>query len=66
MIERKLCARMFNLRREGFYKADIVVLVAVRSPREYRCIVLTVEVDIATGDMDDDKMIRPGVLRTPV
>ncbi len=33
-------APMFN-RRESFYKADIVVLVAVRSPREYRCIVLT-------------------------
>jgi hypothetical protein len=30
---------MFN-RRQGFYRADIVVLVAVRSPTEYRCIVL--------------------------
>ena len=30
---------MFN-RRQGFYVADMVVLVAVRSPRDYRCIVL--------------------------
>jgi hypothetical protein len=38
IIERR--APMFN-RRESFYKADIVVLVAVRSPREYRCVVLS-------------------------
>jgi hypothetical protein len=38
IIERR--APMFN-RRQSFYKADIVVLVAVRSPRDYRCIVLT-------------------------
>jgi hypothetical protein len=31
---------MFN-RLDSFYKADIVVLAAIRSPREYRCIVLT-------------------------
>ena len=34
-------ARMFN-RRNSFYSADLVVLVAVRSPREYRCFVLPV------------------------
>ena len=32
---------MFN-RRQSFYKADVVVLVAVRSPSEYRCVVLPV------------------------
>jgi hypothetical protein len=35
-------ARMFN-RRSSFYEADYVVLVAVRSPSEYRCLVLPVE-----------------------
>lgn len=30
---------MFN-RRQGFYIADMVVLVAVRSPNDYRCIAL--------------------------
>jgi Holliday junction resolvase len=33
---------MFN-RHDSFYKADLVVLVAVRTPAEYRCIVLPVE-----------------------
>jgi hypothetical protein len=31
----------FN-RRTSYYKADLVVLVAVRSPREYSCVVLPV------------------------
>ena len=31
---------MFNRHSHGLYKADIVVLVAVRSPKEYRCIVM--------------------------
>jgi hypothetical protein len=34
---------MFN-RRKSFYDADIVVLVAVRSPKEYCCVVLPVKV----------------------
>lgn len=33
---------MFN-RKSSFYKADIIVLVAVRAPHEYCCIVLPVE-----------------------
>ena len=33
---------MFN-RHSSFYKADIVVLVAVNSPREYSCVVFPVE-----------------------
>src|SRR4051794_4527631 len=33
---------MFN-RRESFYKADFVILVAVRFPNEYQCIILPVE-----------------------
>ena len=35
---------VFNRHPSGFYKADIVVLVGVRSPREYRCIVLPVKI----------------------
>ena len=35
---------MFNRRKGNFYKADIVVLVAVRSPTEYMCFVLPVDV----------------------
>lgn len=34
--------RLFN-RVESFYKADLVVLVAVRSPREYSCVVMPIE-----------------------
>ena len=33
---------MFN-RIASFYKADFVVLVAVKSPKEYSCVVLPVE-----------------------
>lgn len=33
---------MFN-RRDSFYKANIVVLVAVRSPKDYCCIVLPIK-----------------------
>jgi hypothetical protein len=33
---------MFN-RVSGFYKAQVVVLVAVKSPAEYRCVVLPVK-----------------------
>jgi hypothetical protein len=35
---------MFNRHPDGsFYKAEIVALVCVKSPNEYRCIVLPVE-----------------------
>jgi hypothetical protein len=34
---------MFN-RHSSFYKADFVVLVAVRSPREYCCVVLSADI----------------------
>jgi hypothetical protein len=42
IIDRK--EPMFNRRKGHFYKADIVVLVAVRSPTEYQCFVLPVDV----------------------
>lgn len=42
VIDRK--ARMFNRHKHAFYKADVVILVAVRSPKEYRCFVLPVDV----------------------
>ena len=38
IIDRK--APMFNRKEHGFYEADFVVLVAVRSPAIYRCFVL--------------------------
>jgi len=36
--------RIFNRIRSNFYKADYVILVAVRSPKEYSCIVLPIDV----------------------
>ncbi len=36
--------RIFNRIKSNFYKADYVILVAVRSPEEYSCIVLPVDV----------------------
>jgi hypothetical protein len=36
--------RIFNRIKSDFYKADYVILVAVRSPKEYSCIVLPVDV----------------------
>jgi hypothetical protein len=34
--------RIFNRIKNNFYKADYVILVAVKSPKEYSCIVLPV------------------------
>jgi hypothetical protein len=34
---------MFNRRKSGFYRADVVVLVAVRSLIDYSCFVLPIE-----------------------
>jgi hypothetical protein len=36
--------KMFNRSASGFYKAEIVVLVCVKSPSEYQCLVLPVEI----------------------
>lgn len=48
---------MFN-RRDSFYRADVVVLVAVKSPREYRCIVLPVGKAIEAADLNLDRGFR--------
>src|SRR2546430_16027792 len=50
-------ASMFN-RRQSFYRADIVVLVAVRSPTEYRCIVLQAEDAERAGQFNLDRGYR--------
>jgi hypothetical protein len=41
IIDRK--KPVFNNSRSAFYKAQIVVLVSVKSPTEYRCVVLPVK-----------------------
>jgi hypothetical protein len=41
---------LFN-RSESFYKADLVVLVAVRSPREYKCVIMPVKIAEKAADL---------------
>lgn len=48
---------MFN-RRSSFYRATHVILVAVRSPKEYSCIVLPVDVAEAAAQMNIDRDYR--------
>jgi hypothetical protein len=48
---------MFN-RRTSFYKATDVVLVAVRSPKDYSCIVLPVEVAEMAAQLNLDRDYR--------
>src|SRR6476646_6717953 len=48
---------MFN-RHSGFYTADIVVLVAVRSPREYCCLVMPVEAAEEAAEINLDREFR--------
>ena len=55
IIDRK--QPMFN-RRLSFYKAHVVVLVAVRSPREYRCVVLPVEAAEQAAQKNLDREYR--------
>jgi hypothetical protein len=37
------CNKIFNQYADGFFQAEIVVLVALKSPKEYRCIVMPLE-----------------------
>jgi hypothetical protein len=60
-IIKKTCP-MFN-RRQGFYKADIVVLVAVRSPTEYRCVVLPAKDAKRAAQLNLDRSFRTPTLR---
>ena len=48
---------MFN-RHSSFYKADIVVLVAVRSPNEYCCVVLPIEIAEQAAQKNLDRYFR--------
>jgi Holliday junction resolvase-like predicted endonuclease len=48
---------MFN-RHSGFYTADIVVLVAVRSPREYCCLVMPVKEAERAADINLNREFR--------
>jgi hypothetical protein len=41
---------LFN-RSESFYKASLVVLVAVRSPSEYKCIIMPVKIAEKAADL---------------
>jgi hypothetical protein len=68
IIERQQGESMFN-RRSSFYKATHVVLVAVRSPKEYSCVVLPVEVaeEAAQLNLDCDyrTLTRKGEKKRP-
>lgn len=48
---------MFN-RRKSFYNADIVILVAVRSPKKYSCVVLPISVAEQAAQMHLDSGFR--------
>jgi hypothetical protein len=57
IIDRNNNESMFN-RRSSFYKATHVVLVAVRSPKEYSCIVLPVEAAEEAAQLNLDAAFR--------
>jgi hypothetical protein len=57
IIEKQNNESMFN-RRSSFYKATHVVLVAVRSPKEYSCIVLPVDVAEEAAQLNLDRDYR--------
>jgi hypothetical protein len=48
---------MFN-RAEGFYRADIVVLVALRTTTQYRCFVLPVKQSESAAQINLDRSYR--------
>jgi hypothetical protein len=57
IIERQNNETMFN-RRSSFYRATHVVLVAVRSPREYSCIALPADVAEEAAQLNLDRDYR--------
>jgi hypothetical protein len=57
----KKCA-MFNRISPCFYKADVVVLVAVKSPREYSCLVLPVSAAEKAAQINLDHRYRTATL----
>lgn len=57
IIDKQNNESMFN-RRSSFYKATHVVLVAVRSPSEYSCIVLPVDMAEEAAQLNLDREFR--------
>ena len=49
---------MFNRSTSGFYKAQIVVMVCVKSQKEYKCLVLPVEVAEKAAQVNLDACFR--------
>jgi hypothetical protein len=49
---------MFNKARNSFYRADIVVLVSARSPKDYQCLVLPVEIAERAAQINLDAYSR--------
>jgi hypothetical protein len=50
---------MFNRSTSGFYKAEIVVMVCVKSPKEYTCLVLPVKVAEKAAQVNLEADFRP-------
>lgn len=50
--------KVFNRTSNGFYKAEIVVLVCVKSPKEYQCLVLPVEIAEKAAQINLDSYFR--------
>lgn len=50
---------MFN-RRKDFYRADVVVLVAIRSLTEYSCVVLPIDIAERAAQLHLDAGYRKG------
>ena len=55
IIERK--RTMYNA-ADGFYRAQVVILVCVKSPTEYRCVVLPVDTAEAAAQLNLDHAFR--------
>lgn len=49
---------MFNRSASSFYKAQIVVMICVKSPKEYRCLVLPVKVAEEAAQVNLDAYFR--------
>jgi hypothetical protein len=49
---------MFNKRHNGFYMAEVVVLVCVKSLKEYSCLVLPVDIAEEAAQLNLDRYFR--------
>jgi hypothetical protein len=50
--------KLFNRKSSSFYEAEIVVLVCVKSPKEYECLVLPVEIAEKAVQINLDSYFR--------